>query len=377
MRKAGETVVWWAIGFLAGGVSGRHQRWLVNLSNIELATLMLGLCCLLAAVTQKKWIFLLIAFIYSNAHTAPFLTISAQAESVKRSSPQASIAVFYGQIFEIAVGAKETYEPFRIYSFSHPIFGRLYHATSMGAKPIAATFAEKNSLKPWLQAILLGQKRGLSRAIKKNFKASGLYHLLVVSGLHISMLAWGFCFLLKAIANLLYSLKFISAAMFPRLVRCIEYFVVLACALYCHCVLGWTIPSQRAFLCLALAIFAKNSCLLSLKERIGYALFIQSVIFTVGFLSISALMSWGTYLLVIAGSKAAPGSNLFIRLVTLQIRITIFMAAICGIYAPVAVAANLLLVPVFPAVLFTGLLIAAGWRCDLFIWIHNKFFMVY
>jgi len=48
---------------------------------------------------------------------------------------------------------------------------------------------QKVSPKPALEAMLFGEKRELSGDIKELYQAAGISHVLVISGLHISLLA--------------------------------------------------------------------------------------------------------------------------------------------------------------------------------------------
>ncbi len=54
----------------------------------------------------------------------------------------------------------------------------------------------------WLSALCLGLKSDLSPAVNEAFRGSGLSHLLVVSGLHLSALAWAVMMLLRRLLDL-------------------------------------------------------------------------------------------------------------------------------------------------------------------------------
>src|ERR1700722_1364433 len=50
---------------------------------------------------------------------------------------------------------------------------------------------------PLLQATLLGETSGVERRWTSDFRATGTYHALVISGLHISVLAYTLLLLLR------------------------------------------------------------------------------------------------------------------------------------------------------------------------------------
>ncbi|PID56349.1 hypothetical protein CSB45_11745 [candidate division KSB3 bacterium] len=49
-----------------------------------------------------------------------------------------------------------------------------------------------------LKAMTLGEKRGLPRAVRERFRQAGMYHFLVISGVHVGILVWGGHLLLQA-----------------------------------------------------------------------------------------------------------------------------------------------------------------------------------
>jgi competence protein ComEC len=54
---------------------------------------------------------------------------------------------------------------------------------------LEASFAESEAVLPAMKALLLGDKQALSPQVEEQFRATGLYHVLVVSGQHVAVMA--------------------------------------------------------------------------------------------------------------------------------------------------------------------------------------------
>src|SRR5690606_21148624 len=84
-----------------------------------------------------------------------------------------------------------------------------------------------------LKALLLGQKDGVTKEVKADFKTSGLLHILAVSGLHVGI-----------VSGLLFFLLFPVKFIFPQ--PWLHYFIVIV-ALWAYAILtGMNIPVVRA-----------------------------------------------------------------------------------------------------------------------------------
>lgn len=92
------------------------------------------------------------------------------------------------------------------------------------------------------QALVLGDKRGMDGGLYDNVKASGLAHVLAVSGLHISTLATAVYFLLK-------KLKVNPKA---------SFFIVLSLTFFYSMLCSFTASSLRAFVMSGVYMFASS-----------------------------------------------------------------------------------------------------------------------
>lgn len=73
---------------------------------------------------------------------------------------------------------------------------------------------------PFLRAVVLGDKSGLDGSVITAFNRTGLAHLLVVSGLHVSMLLWGLRRVLRGRRKLLAALGLPLLVIFVLMVGC-------------------------------------------------------------------------------------------------------------------------------------------------------------
>lgn len=228
----------------------------------------------------------------------------------------------------------------------------------------------------WLGGLLLGQASMLSPEIKRIFKETGLYHLLIVSGLHLNVVGVMLSYLLRLPLQCLYVLRLLRPQtwmffqpLFPLLNVVLCFFYLLAT--------GSSSPAQRAFIVHAMAqlspIFFGR--IPSLHRLLGTA-FLQTLCFPLGFLSLGTLLSWSAYIFVLyVPERNAHGfwQNLRRSAVT-QVWLCLLIFALIGSLTPLAIVTNLLITPLFPIVFAVALfsLIAAWWAPEwlglLFSW---------
>ncbi len=188
-----------------------------------------------------------------------------------------------------------------------------------------------------LKAMMLGDKRNLSRKQKQSFQKAGVSHLLVVSGLHLSLLGMGlFQMLRKRRVN-----KYVSALISALMV--INYVVLT----------GNGISAKRALLMFFLTtigtLLGRSSDLLN---SLGFAVIVLLFSHPLWILSDSLLLS----------VSAILGIGLFgvlgVTLVTMPVSLSAFFTV-----SPYAYVVNAILIPVVP-ILMT--LIALGTLLSLF-----------
>lgn len=232
----------------------------------------------------------------------------------------------------------------------------------------------------WLQASLLkaltlGDKSGISDAQWTLFTALGLNHLMVISGLHIGL-----------VASVSYRCALYLSKCFPVLCRrwgaprCALVFSALAALLYSG-LAGFSLPALRALImtlvCLA-AIGLQRQCsgrnvlvLALMLILVGDPLAPQSAGFWLSFMAVAILMSQ-------SGRQNAAGPYRWLQVVGLQALLCIGMLPVMGfffqqssLFAPVA---NLAAIPwvgllVVPLALL-GMLLLPLWYSAGF-WLLN------
>lgn len=224
----------------------------------------------------------------------------------------------------------------------------------------------------WVSRLLLGINNSMPKEISSAFKLLGLLHILVISGLHITIIA-SFCMsLTKAAIRAPYALRLITTVEHQRL-QIIGGYAVLVLLLLYGCSIGFGAPAQRAVLLFIVQFFWSAR----FWEKITVVFFLQSLLFPVGFFSDSMLLSWGAYLTIVHCHRQATLCQDWLsklRCLFLQGQLIISALIVCFFQelCLVSIPLNLLLMPIIPAiVLSAGLLMFPlpaefiGWLTDL------------
>lgn len=109
-----------------------------------------------------------------------------------------------------------------------------------------------SEVKALYQAMLFGDKSGLSLSLERNFRNLGLSHLLVVSGFHVGLFFFISSFVLKNIFKLFRGIK-----KFVSLNLLVDFFSLLITLAYCSLV-GFKASCLRALLATFCFVFYKN-----------------------------------------------------------------------------------------------------------------------
>ncbi|PCI76335.1 MAG: DNA internalization-related competence protein ComEC/Rec2, partial [SAR86 cluster bacterium] len=150
-----------------------------------------------------------------------------------------------------------------------------------------------------LMALLLGDRSGISQDSWKLFTATGSNHLFVISGLHIGMIS-GFVFWLALLVGRLVRIgRLVPAQKFAA-------FFALVAALMYALLAGFSLPTQRAFIMIAVLI-----CGLFWNTRYQVSFRLLLAMFAVLLLNPLALISSGFWLsfIAVAALLAFAGSS--------------------------------------------------------------------
>ena len=210
-----------------------------------------------------------------------------------------------------------------------------------------------------LRALLLGDKSGITQAQWQRFQNTGTVHLMAISGLHIGMLAACVLFGVRALLRLAWR----RLSLWSQYL--ISYLSACTAALVYAYLAGFSVPTQRAVLCLLLL------CLMQLLRRnTNYLHIVLSVAVIVLICDPWALsqpgfaLSFGAVATLIYGFSARPGraarAYVFAKAQwVLLIGLLPFMAVFGLPVALIAPLANALALPLF-SVLILPLILLGG-----------------
>lgn len=386
----------WIVGFLGGVLLARVTPfvWAVDWATwptlAGLAALALATGRLTVARRRRRltlgWTLALAAF-WGLGHAAPFPTAVTRDAVVVKTSVR---DVVRGPVLIATdTGLLEVLGPQRpgaSGSVSAPPGARLF-GTSRGVlmarrvevgpedlwqavrERIRATFSERMATLPlfyqrWLAGLVLGESAVLPQDVRDAFKRTGLYHLLVVSGLHVSLMALVLAAILRAPVQGAYALRLIGPERWRQAAAALDVLAAAAALLYLA-VTGSSAAAQRSALLFGIwrgsAVFVGA---VTPRERLLIAAALQALFFPVGFVGEGTLMSWAAYLLVLRPGKTSlradglEGLRAFLpgEALRCQLALTVLVTAVFGQLALIGLVANLVMIPAFPLLLVTGLL---------------------
>jgi hypothetical protein len=164
------------------------------------------------------------------------------------------------------------------------------------AKISYASYTERT----WSEAILRGTIYRLNPEFVAWFRQTGLFHVLVVSGFHFSVILGSIRQLLLLPLRILYSINYVDCRTVQRLIFAVSIVSGLAALILLQFLLS-TPPAQRAFCC-----FVVNLLLIGMRvrfdrfTRLQISLFMHAWVFPEGLVSSSGILSWLIYLSVFA-----------------------------------------------------------------------------
>lgn len=211
----------------------------------------------------------------------------------------------------------------------------------------------------WIYCVLLGD-RLQSAQTRDNFKVLGIYHLLIISGLHFVILLRFLSSVIIFPVRFCYALALISPPSYLG-TRIAAKVVTGAISIGFGCLVGWPAPVQRAFLTGAINFLVIDFLAsVSLGYRIILGIFLQTVLFPYSFMSSSNILSWLAYIELASFNRRRSIGHLLLG----QLRLALLVGGCLGYVSLVGVLVNLVLVPLFPVILigsFAALFVPDGW----------------
>ncbi len=232
----------------------------------------------------------------------------------------------------------------------------------------------------FITGILYGDKEGIPLYIKDQFRSLGIYHLLVISGLHFALIASCIRFFLFLGIKVLYALRLISPSRWIRLSMVVNIFVCLGVVGFMG-LASISGAGQRAGIIFITHILTPYiSGVLPLRSRVLLCFLIQILVFPLGIFSLGTLISWIAYLCFVSLSTLNKKTSyskrrlyalwgtlteryLLIKkigekvgkLLIVQIKLTTFSSCVFSLVSPLSIFINIVLVPIFPVVMLSAI----------------------
>ncbi len=232
----------------------------------------------------------------------------------------------------------------------------------------------------FITGILYGDKEGIPIYIKDQFRSLGIYHLLVISGLHFALIASCIRFFLFLGIKILYALRLISPSWWIKISMIVNILVCLGVVGFMG-LASISGAGQRAGIIFIIHVLTPYiSGVLPLRSRIVLCFLIQILVFPLGIFSLGTLISWIAYLCFILLSTLDRGSRYSTRrlysvwgtlteryllvkkvgvklgrLLLVQLKLTAFSSCVFNVVSPVSLFINIVLVPIFPLVMLSAI----------------------
>ncbi len=238
------------------------------------------------------------------------------------------------------------------------VYTQLFGISAMGER-IRRHFAAwiSHRLRPlplseqtWLQALFLGEMQSLSTEIKNQFKRLGIFHIVVISGFHISFLGITLQRLAAGFLRLTYGFLLISSPWYLWWMRWARWGALALVFSFSFCI-GFTPPVQRAFLSYGYREWhhAENQPV-PLNRFLLHVAALQIFFFPASFLTVSTLMSWVSYATVLVSCRELGLWKVIKSYLFLQAGPLIFSGIFFHSLCFLSFLANLLFVPMFSGV---------------------------
>ena len=222
------------------------------------------------------------------------------------------------------------------------------------------------SVQGFFRAIILGQTRDLGSDLLTAFQRLGLYHLLAISGLHLTYVSMLIKNGLSFPFQLAYSLCLIRPGAWFLISWILRFLALFVVAWYSD-LIGFPASVQRAFLLFILdqisgAFGAKWD---KKRERLLAALCFHAFLFPLDVFSLSSVLSWVSYttLMIFYSGKIRD----WLQVALSQAVLTFFVAGLLGQMCIAGFFLNLLILPIFPFLTFWMLPPLMGDLCPVFL----------
>ncbi|MFW7378176.1 MAG: ComEC/Rec2 family competence protein [Oligoflexus sp.] len=213
----------------------------------------------------------------------------------------------------------------------------------------------------WAMALFLGDWSHLQTETKLWFQRVGIVHLLVLSGLHISLLFYLVEKMFFILLMPIYLSRMIRAENWVSLAF-LSFAITTIFGLLYLLAVGFHHPSLRAFFVYLCVKLGRWSC--GGQKPIFWisvALIAQVIVVPIGFWERSNVLSWFAYLWLVSGlwkvlSPISSRRKKLTDIILCQLGMTALSAGLVGELSTISMLANLVIGPVFPVIFVTSLL---------------------
>jgi hypothetical protein len=303
---------------------------------------------------KKRWLVILCSFVWGHQNAAPFSVPLLTSLEIDRSgffefSKQSVIArTRDGLRFEVLkTGSAGKWGRARLGRetiFGHQRVLRVRGSPKTGFQKWLIAYLEENRFNNrtshWIRAVIGGD--AASGEMKAQFRDLGLFHLCVVSGFHMTLMGFLIGFILEFPMRVGLTAGLIGPKIWLRF-QPILHLATLAMMISFGFGVGMGQPTQRALLILALQMWRFYRPRTPLSALVLSAAVGQTILFPIGILSPSNLMSWLAYLVVATFIDGTIRSTLLAQLCLFCITWTLL-----GIVNIGSIIFNILITPVFP-----------------------------
>ena len=211
-----------------------------------------------------------------------------------------------------------------------------------------------HSIKCWMEALLLGKLGTISQEFIDALKFLGIYHIAIISGLHIGILCKILKQTLQIPINLLYAIRILTPTWQILITILTDILFLFFLVIYADS-LCFTEPIQRAIILFGIgqihSFFKGKTQQFSLTP---YCLCFQTFIFPLGFISTSTIMSWTAYFVAMLPENYQRGS-IYQQRVVKQLLFAMLTASILGEFSLVGIIINILLSTLLPSLLISAI----------------------
>ena len=376
----------WLVGFLSGLLATQFTQLSICPPWLAIAVMPILFCC------RRQYLWLLFGYLWGASHNAPFpptgLSVDNGRGNLLNFFTSDLIVDNNGDYYRIrgqgtAGIVKDRDTPYLFFRKPPYIRNNIRNNNSLIATRRAELLRRGQQIPQpvgsWITSITLGVFNDRLQIWPEAFKLLGLFHIVVISGLHITIVANSGRSLLHLLVRSLYVARIINPSLWLVLNKKILVVICVLLIIYYGCLVGFSAPAQRAVILFIVHQWSQN---LPYRARVQQAVFLQTLLFPIGFCSDSLLISWAAYLCVVHCLKqvqqAQTIAGKLIELVRGQVVITLLVLSFFAELSILAIPLNLILVPLLPIIVLSGallLIVDPANQLAQLIWQGQAFFL--